>query len=124
MVRPTATTGPGAEQRDAVRQQDLEAIQEALAEYREENGSYPDTGGGVQSLCVFAELDAACALRDFLGPLPQDPLGNGPNDGYWYQSTGAEFTVYALRESAQLTECPEQPAHLARFDSLLCVQGP
>ena len=124
VVRPTATTGPGAEQRDAVRQQDLEAIQEALAEYLDENGSYPDTGGGVQSLCVFAELDAACALRDFLGALPQDPLGNGPNDGYWYQSTGAEFTVYALRESAQLPECPEQPAHLARFASLLCVQGP
>ena len=124
VVRPTATAGPGAEQRDAVRQQDLAAVQEALEEYRQENGSYPDTGGGVQSLCAFTDLDAGCALRDILAALPQDPLGSGPNDGYWYSSTGAEFTLYARRESAQFPECPEHPSHLAEFDSLLCAQGP
>ena len=124
VVRPTAIIGLGAGQRDAVRQQDLVAVQGALEEYRQENGSYPDTGGGIQSLCAFADLDAGCVLRDILGALPQDPLGNGPNDGYWYSSTGVEFTLYARRESAQLPECPEHPSHLGEIDSLFCVQGP
>ena len=102
----------------------MAAVQEILEEYREENGSYPDTGGGIQSLCVFPELDVGCALRDILAELPQDPLGNGPNDGYWYSSTGTEFTLYARRESAQFPECPEHPSHLGEIDSLFCVQGP
>lgn len=138
---PTATPGPsptpapeeatatqelvaGAEERDAARLADLESVQQALEEYHDERGDYPDSGGNVQSLCVF-DADAGCQLEEFLSPIPIDPLGEPiAENGYWYQSDGDEFTVYAQRETDQFPECPQHPEHLEDLDSVLCIQGP
>ncbi len=114
---------PGGEGRDVARRQDLETIARALEQYRDENGSYPDTGGGIQTLCAYQELDVGCALEEVLAPLPGDPLGDPTLNGYWYASDGSHYTLYALRESDQLEACPEQPEHLREFESLLCVRG-
>ena len=133
---PSPTSGPptetptgeapvgGEEERDVRRQQDLVAIQQALEQYRQENDEYPNTNGNIQSLCVFADSDAGCDLLEVLDPLPQDPLGDPANNGYFYSSTGDAYVLYATREGDQLPECGEHPAHLGKIDSLYCVQGP
>lgn len=120
----TPTILPGADERDATRAKDLAAIRAALEQYRREHGGYPDTGGQVQSLCSFAEIDAGCELSDVLDPLPQDPLGNPAVHGYWYAATAAEFRLYAQRETDALPGCPKPPEHLSNIDSLSCVSGP
>jgi hypothetical protein len=124
---PTSTPppSPGGGERDLTRLQDLATIQDALEEYREENGSYPDNDGNVQSLCVFPDTDAGCELEDVLSSIPNDPLGEPlAENGYWYASDGDTFTVYAQRESEEFGECAEHPDHLGGIDSLLCVRGP
>ena len=121
----TPTPSPGGEERDLARLQDLATVAEALEEYQEENGSYPDSGGSVQSLCVFDDTDAGCELEDVLSSIPNDPLGEPlAENGYWYASDGNTFTVYAQRESEQFDECAEHPDHLQGIDSLLCVRRP
>ena len=132
---PSPTTGPsptgapvevvtGGEDRDTARVQDLTALQEALEQYREENGAYPDTDGNVQTLCVFFDADAGCDLEEVLGPVPQDPLGEPVSNGYWYVSTGRLYVVFAQRESELFPACDEHPEHLRDFDSVLCARGP
>jgi Type II secretion system (T2SS), protein G len=124
---PTPTTGsdgePGEGERDVTRQQDLAAIASALAEYRTDSGSYPDSNGDVQSLCAF-DVDAGCELSEVLDPIPEDPLGDPGTNGYWYASDGDTFTAWAQRESDQGEECDNHPDHLSSFDSLFCVAGP
>lgn len=124
--QPTATreAPSGGEDRDVTRMADLEAIQEALEEYRQENRDYPDTDGNVQTLCAFAEADAGCDLREVLSPLPLDPLGDPASNGYWYASSGSSYTLYAQRESGRFPECEEHPQHLEALESLICIQGP
>ena len=117
-----ATTG--TESRDTARVNDLAAIQAALEEFAEDSGSYPSTGGNIQTLCGFVEFDAGCELRAVLDPLPQDPLGDPVNNGYFYRSDGSQYTLYAIRESELFPECREHPDHLGELDSLLCAQGP
>ena len=125
---PTATEAqvqPGGEERDTARVLDLDAIRDALEQYRQEQGEYPDSGGNVQTLCVFPEFDKGCELKDVLDPLPIDPLGEPiTENGYWYSGTGDEYAVFAQRESDLFPECPEHPAFLRQFDTILCVQGP
>jgi hypothetical protein len=133
---PTATPGGATEtptgevvegdpdQRDAVRVQDLTAIQAALEQFRSEEDEYPSTNGNIQSLCVFEDSDAGCALRDVLDPIPQDPLGDPAGNGYFYASDGQTYVLYATREGDQIEECSEHPDHLGNIDSLYCVRGP
>ncbi|MGB2693733.1 MAG: type II secretion system protein GspG [Dehalococcoidia bacterium] len=124
---PTETPAPepGGDERDVTREQDLADIEQALADYKDDKGDYPDTGGNIQSLCVFQDTDAGCDLKDFLDPLPMDPLGEPVSEnGYWYASDGKEFTVYAQRESNEIPACAEHPDHLSHFASVLCVQSP
>ncbi len=111
------------EERDIIRQFDLAVIKRALEEYREENGSYPDSGNNIQTFCAFPDVDAGCELEEVLSPLPEDPLGDPAANGYWYASDGRRFTVYAQRESGRFEACPDHPDHLQDFDSLLCLQG-
>lgn len=133
-VGPTPTLSPdeatatfvassGDELRDATRQENMVALQAALAQYRDKHGQYPTTSGNIQTLCAFTETDAGCVLQEFLDPLPIDPLGD-PVRGYWYASTGDSYTLYSQRESGALAECDEHPDHLRDYDSLLCVRGP
>ncbi len=113
----------GAGQRDAIRTQDLEAIRVVMETYQEQEGSYPYTGDGVQTLCVFQELDVGCALLD-VAPLPEDPLGDAGANGYFYTSDGERYVVYAQRESEIFPACEDDPEFLRHFESLLCVRGP
>jgi hypothetical protein len=119
---PTVISEPGEDQRDATRQQELAVIASALTQYRTESGSFPNTNGDVQSLCAF-EVDAGCDLEEVLNPVPADPLGDPGTNGYWYQSDGNTYTVWAQRETDQGEECAEHPDHLSNFDSVFCVTG-
>ena len=121
----TPTLGPpsGDDGRDALRVQNLEQIQVALEQYRQDNGQYPSTSNNIQSLCAFDPQDAGCALREVLDPLPQDPLGNPVENGYFYTSDGETYTLYALREGDQAPECGDHPQHLKDLDSLICISG-
>ncbi len=124
---PTATGAAplgGGEGRDAKRQQDLAAIQAALEKFHQDKGEYPNTNGNIQSLCVFRDADAGCGLEKFLNPIPEDPLGDPAKNGYFYGSTGSEYTLYATREGNQLPECADHPDFLEKTKSLYCVQGP
>jgi hypothetical protein len=132
---PSPTTGPeqetataeiafGGENRDRTRETDLAAVAQVLETYREENGEYPTTNNNIQTLCVFEENDSGCALKEVLDPLPLDPLGSPADNGYFYQSDGERFVLYAIRESEVVPECDDHPQHLAGFDSIMCVRGP
>jgi hypothetical protein len=123
---PEPTALPGAEERDAQRRLELEALRKALVEYREEHGSYPDTGGNIQSLCVYRDLDAGCELEEFLeGPLPEDPLGEPLNNGYWYMSDGKSFALISQQEVSTAppeAACPATPPE-RDFPVFYCVTG-
>ena len=132
---PSPTTGPeqatatqaasvGGEDRDQVRQQDLAEVQAALEAYHDDRGNYPDSNNNIQTLCVFQEVDIGCALSEFLDPLPQDPLGDPAGNGYFFQSDGERYALYAIRESGLLPPCDEHPVHLAQFESVICLRGP
>jgi hypothetical protein len=114
----------GGSERDLTRVQDLAGLKEALEEYRDEHGGYPNTQGNIQTLCAFTGADKGCELREVLSPLPEDPLGDPSSNGYWYASNGATYTLYAVREAEQFDECPDHPDHLKHAESLLCTTGP
>lgn len=119
---PTGEAPSGSEdERDAQREQDLAALQQALELYRSNEGEYPSTNGNIQTLCVFEDSDAGCALLDVLDPLPRDPLGDA---AYNYASDGETYVLYATREGDAVPECDEHPEHLASIDSLYCARGP
>jgi 4-amino-4-deoxy-L-arabinose transferase-like glycosyltransferase len=111
-------------ERDAQRGAGLGRLSVALREYRDKYGSYPSTGGGIQSLCIHLDIDAGCELGEFLKPLPKESLG--PPYGYWYESDGSTFTLYTALESPPPGEelCSSNPAHLAGVQYLWCVKGP
>ena len=120
----TVQSAEGGEDRDQVRQQHLAEVQQALEDYRAEEGEYPTTNNNIQTLCVYEGDDAGCALKDFLDPLPQEPLGDPSINGYFYQSDGERYVLYAIREADAVPECEDHPAHLERFDSVMCVSEP
>jgi len=99
------------------------AIQVVLETFAAQRGNYPNTNGGVQSLCVFRELDEGCALLD-VASLPEDPLGDAGVNGYFYASDGESYVLYAQRETDTFPPCDGHPEFLQHFDSLLCVRGP
>ena len=122
---PTAVPQVGGDVRDAARIQDLTTIQQkGLAPYKAKNGKYPDTGGGIQTLCNYTEFDKGCALKDVFPGLPNDPLGDPAQNGYWYKSDGNTYTLYARRDSNVVPECAEHPQHLNNVKSVMCVSSP
>jgi hypothetical protein len=87
-----------ARARDRERAADLQALVDALAAYKDRKGSYPDTGGRVQSACKYEKLDKLCELKSLVKPEQfSDPLGN--DSGYWYASDGKTFALYAAFEA-------------------------
>ena len=93
-----------ASARDSRRAHDLRAIQAALADYREDFGAYPTTGGDWQG-----DSDAdgnmgyglngyiPALVPDYLPALPKDPDPRYPNAtmGYAYRSDGVDFKCIA-----------------------------
>ena len=54
----------------------LEQIAAALEKYYDKKKEYPTTGGNLQTVCTYEEIDAGCKLKDFLDPIPADPRGD------------------------------------------------
>ena len=118
------TPMPGGRDRDAVRVGDMQSLQAALSQYFDDEDEFPNNGGAIQTLCVFTEFDAGCDLLEVLNQIPSDPLGDPSVNGYWYQSDGRTYTLYARRGSGAFPECLEHPEFLKEFESLLCFSGP
>ncbi|MBD3279721.1 MAG: prepilin-type N-terminal cleavage/methylation domain-containing protein [Candidatus Pacebacteria bacterium] len=78
--------------RDATRQSDLKALQDAQEQYYAANGEYFDHGGG----------DSECSgdITGILEPIPQDP--KSPNSIYEcrYWNTGESYCVAAELEAS------------------------
>jgi hypothetical protein len=121
----TPTPEPGAGDRDEIRRQHLAQIAGIAAAYFEDNGAFPRTGNNAQSFCVYAELDAGCALREHApgGELPQNPQG----EPYQYFSQdGSAWVVFARLEDEvpEAQQCTHPAAALfPRPDQLICVTG-
>lgn len=105
--------------RDQQRRADLEAVKGALETYRSRYGAYPPTGE-VHSLCYFP-ADAGCKLQEVLFPLPKDAR----NVGYWYQSDGTSFVLFASLEGDPVaSDCPRPiPYTIRQFSKLYCVRS-
>jgi hypothetical protein len=114
-------------ERDAQRRGDLLRLLIAANEIRDETGEYPTTGGNLQTLCAFRELDVGCGLAEsYPGELPQDPLGDPIENGYWYESDGQTVKIYAALELeiADDERCPTDNVDLRVKASLVCITGP
>ena len=114
-------------ERDAKRRSDLLILVDAFERLKAREGEYPSTGGNVQTLCAFEDLDEGCALKEILGPtLPVDPLGAQTQNGYWYSSDGDIFMVYASLEEEVPAEqlCDTDDANLQDKANLICVEFP
>ena len=112
--------------------QELASLQSALADYFDRFDEYPSTGGGVQTMCAYIELDVGCEVKKVLDDdeegLLWDPLGEPLKNGYWYASDGKTYTIWALREGPENAADPvctgQVPPHLQGQSSLFCVSGP
>lgn len=115
---PPAPPAKTAEERDEQRREDLENIREALFLYHAENDAFPNSNALVQTLCVYP-VDAGCQIAPHLdGPIPLDPRG-----GYWYQSDGVTFAVYAQLEQGRRM-CEKIPdGFLDIAEKIYCVTG-
>ncbi len=132
--QPTATVpaaaatpaGPDSAERDQTRIGDLMKTVAALQQYHQQNGEYPSTGGNIQTLCTYQDIDAGCKLKDFLNPIPQDPLGSSVINGYWYVSDGQTYTLMAGLESpaASPSKCDASWLKHTNKPNLICVTGP
>ncbi len=124
---PSPTPDASAQTRNTQRQQDLMKMAEAFLKYaNDHDGSFPDTKGNIQSVCVYPE-DLGCAIQQYLDPIPKDPKEpkDQGSDIYWMSSTGRVLTLYAVNEGSttDAQQCPAQRAeHLANVkDGLFCV---
>ena len=119
---------PRAAEGDAGRRQELQAIVDALAEYRARTGAFPDTGDNIQTACVYLDLDVLCELLPQLGGDQDafiDPRGDATAYGYWYASDGTSFTLLASLEGVVPEEekcTPEEAALIARYN-LACFRS-
>jgi hypothetical protein len=116
---------PGSlEERNQQRLDDLKVVATMVRQYAEEHHSYPSTGGRLQTLCVYRELDAGCAFTDQFETLPSDPAG--AHAGYFYQSDGKSFIVVAQWEGGEEPpddfKCPAGFQHI-QASKTICLPG-
>jgi hypothetical protein len=118
--RPTAQGLTGTEEeRDNERREHVLIVLNALEQLHQRDGEFPSTGGNLQSLCVFSEVDAGCKLKDVLGQEPpNDPRGRSSTSGYWYLSDGSTATLYVAFEGPIAAEdvCPDPHPGFAELD--------
>jgi hypothetical protein len=123
---PTTVSGPVVEARDKTRKDDIARVAAALEKYYDKKKEYPSTGGNLQSMCVYKDDDAGCKLKDFIDPIPTDPLGDPAANGYWYASDGKAYTLIAAMElpaNAMPQNCPEAAAKHTKKTNLYCLSG-
>jgi hypothetical protein len=127
-----ATATPSSEAdalaRDAQRLEDLALLKAALAKYRERFDQYPDTGGNVQTMCAYTEVDKGCDLKKVLDDQEEDvlvdPLGEPLDNGYWYASDAESYTIWMRREGPGNPGdpvCQEATPHLKDKGPLFCI---
>lgn len=124
---PTPTVDASAAVRNQQRKQDLLQIAAAFIKYAQDHGgSFPDTKDALQSICVYEELDLGCAIKQYLDPIPADPIQ--PKDplknGYWWSSSGKKLVLYAINEGGtdDSPECPARQPTLQKIkDAITCV---
>jgi hypothetical protein len=124
---PTQDTGPVVQMRDQRRISDLASIADALEQYHQKEGEYPTTGGNIQTVCTYKDIDAGCKLEEFLNPIPSDPAGDAVKNGYWYSSDGKTFTLVAaveLQTSASPVTCEQRFAQHTKKTILYCLTEP
>ena len=121
---------PGAAERDAQRQQDLSDIASVLLDYESRTGLFPTTEGGVDVGCAFLSVGLGLGqLCQFIGQLDvatlTDPRGNTQANGYWYESDGSSFTIYASLEIPLGLEetCITTDESLALEPILFCIRN-
>jgi hypothetical protein len=98
----------------------------ALKQYHDDKGEYPSTGGNIQTLCSYPDIDAGCKLTDFIDPIPSDPTGQSVLNGYWYSSDGKTYVVIAgMDSSANATpdKCEKRFFDHTRKTNLYCAIG-
>lgn len=128
---PRATVVPNtaagtAEERDARRRSDILVLIDGLQRIHEEEGAFPSTGGGIQSLCIFP-ADQGCTLEEVIGAAPpSDPLGDPNENGYWYQSDGKNAKIYISFEGDIPDEqrCVTDYAAFQDHPNLICPAIP
>ena len=123
---PTTVSGPVVEARDKTRKDDLERMAAALEKYYDKKKEYPSTGGNLQSVCIYKDVDAYCKVEDFIDPIPADPLGDPAANGYWYASDGKSYTLIAAMEmpaDAMAQNCPEAAPKHTKKANLYCLTG-
>ena len=122
----TTVSGPVVEARDQTRKDDLERMAAALEKYYDKKKEYPSTGGNLQSVCIYKDVDAYCKVEDFIDPIPADPLGDPAANGYWYASDGKSYTLIAAMEmpaDAMAQNCPEAAPKHTKKANLYCLTG-
>ena len=109
--------------RDEQRRSDIATLGKMLASYREQQGTFPSTGGAVQLLCAAQGRDAGCELSEF--KLGQVEALRKRSRTYWYTSDGSTYTLYAVMEGApeEGKTCPSVPKELASVANVYCVRG-
>jgi len=125
---PTAVPSPIAEILDQTRKDDLQQIAAALEKYYDKKKEYPTTGGNLQTVCTYEEIDAGCKLKDFLDPIPSDPRGDAAQNGYWYASDGKSYSLIAivdLEANSSSEACPDTATkHTGKPETrLYCLSG-
>jgi type II secretion system (T2SS) protein G len=107
--------------RDVKRVGDLAALQTALKQYKDKKGNYPSTGGSIQTACVYEKLDKLC---EFKGQLTADRFSDprGTSFGYFYQSDGKVYTLYASFEADNSASdpCPSDVSYFKSLQNLFC----
>ena len=122
----TAYAEPGAAERDLARRGDLLRIAAALAEFERLTGRFPSTGGVIAVGCASGTIGELCQFQDELGvETLADVRGGAFRWGYWYQSDGATFTLYAAFELPILQDesCRTAGPALIAEPHVFCMQG-
>lgn len=115
-----AYTGIQDKARFTLMQSDLKSIRTALALYKTDNDSYPNTIGQATCTSNWCGWDQRTG-NDFINGLspkymaktPQLPSANDNNDTYLYQSNGADYQLIRFRGAGLTTiEKTNNPAHI------------
>ncbi len=122
----TAYAEPGATERDLVRRQELLDITGALGEFERSTGGFPSTGGLIAVGCANGAIGALCQFQDELGAETlADARARPFRWGYWYQSDGASFTIFAAFELPILQDesCRTTDPILMAEPHVFCMHG-
>jgi type II secretion system (T2SS) protein G len=120
---PTATPDAQLAQRDDQRLQEVQRIKTGLDYYYSDKGMFPSTGGSIQTLCVYPNLDAGCQLQDYLRPMPSDPLLRNSST-FLYRSDGKRYLVYTeLEVAGREPPCQEIVNARPQLNASYCITG-